>query len=239
MAEKTILAIDTSTPAGSVAITCGEQLIGELFLRAKGTHTDHLLSSIQRLLEMLSLGIEDLNAIAVVLGPGSFTGLRVGIATAKGLALAAGIPLIGVSSLQTLAFQAPFARHRVCALLDARKNEVYAGFFHWGNGTPESLGAEEVLPPERLLERLEGDTLFVGNGASVYRTLIVRHLGQYAHFAPALWDFPRASSAAILAFESLQSGQTVPLANLSPRYIRLSEAEISWRKRQGAGAIPG
>lgn len=239
MTEKTVLAIDTSTPAGSVAITRGEQLLGELFLKGNGTHTDHLLSSIQLLFEKVSLGIEDLDAMAVVLGPGSFTGLRVGIATAKGLALAAEIPVIGVSSLRALAFQASFARYPVCALLDARKNEVYAGFFHWENGAPEALGAEEVLPPERLLERLEGDTLFVGNGASAYRTLIVRHLGQHAHFAPALWDFPRASCAAILALESLRSGQTVPLAGLSPCYIRLSEAEISWRKRQGAGPIPG
>lgn len=234
-----LLAIDTSTPAGSVAVTCGEQVLGELSLKGEGTHTDYLLPSIKCLLKALSLAIADLDALAVVLGPGSFTGLRVGMATAKGLALAAGIPVIGVSSLQTLACQVPFPRYPVCALLDARKKEVYAGLFQWDAGKPVALGAEVVVPPERLLEQLDGDTLFVGNGASAYRTMIVRHLGARAHFAPLVLESPRAACAATLALESFRSGETVPLANLVPYYIRASEAEILWHKRQGSGTIRG
>ena len=234
-----MLALDTSTPAGSVAVTCGEQLLGALLLKGKGTHTDYLLLSIKYLLKALSLGIDDLDALAVVLGPGSFTGLRVGMATAKGLALAAGIPVIGVSSLRTLACQVPFPRYPVCALLDARKKEVYAGLFQWDAGTPVALGAEAVVPPERLLERLEGDTLFIGNGAFVYRTMIVRHLGERAHFAPLILESPRAACVAALALESFRSGEAVHPANLVPRYIRASEAEILWHKRQGNGVIRG
>jgi len=141
--------------------------------------------------------------------------------------------------LRTLAMQVPFPRHPLCVLLDARKKEVYAGLFGWEGGMPVSLAEESVLPPEKLLQNLEGDILFAGEGALAYRTLIVRHLGARAHFVPWPLNLPRASSAAALALDDLRQGQTVPLELLTPRYIRLSEAEIMWARRSGSGLIDG
>ncbi|HKK00869.1 MAG TPA: tRNA (adenosine(37)-N6)-threonylcarbamoyltransferase complex dimerization subunit type 1 TsaB, partial [Desulfuromonadales bacterium] len=195
--------------------------------------------SIEQLLADLALQVGDLDAMAVVLGPGSFTGLRVGIATAKGLALATGVPVVGVSSLLALAGQVCFSRHPVCALLDARKKEVYAGRFHCEGAAPVAATPETVLSPERLLEGIVDDTLFVGNGATVYRNLIIRQLGRRAHFAPRLFDSPRASGAAALALGCLRNGQTIPLPSLVPHYIRDSEAEISLRNRLADGVIRG
>jgi tRNA threonylcarbamoyladenosine biosynthesis protein TsaB len=234
-----LLTIDTSTRAGSVAVSRGAALLGEILVEAESTHSDRLLVSVEQLLGDLALSLADCDAFAVVHGPGSFTGLRVGIATAKGLALGTGKPLLGVSSLATLAMAAPHSRYPVCALLDARKQEVYAGLFSWGGGLPQLLGAEAALSPERLLDGLHDETLFVGSGAVCYRTLIARRLGPRAHFLPWPLHAPRASLAAALALEQLRRGEGAGPECLQPRYLRLSEAEIAWGRKEENGAIGG
>ncbi len=234
-----LLTVDTSTPAGSVALTRGNQVLGEILLNVKGTHTDRVLISMDQLLKDADMAIGEVTAFGVVLGPGSFTGLRVGVATVKGLALACGKEIVGVSSLRTLAMQAAFARYPVCALLDARKTEVYAGLYDWEMGLPVSRGPEQVLPPEKLLASLEGSVLFVGDGAKAYQTLIVRRLGARAHFVPWPLNAPRASSAAALVLEDFRQGKVIALEHLTPTYIRPSEAEIMWAKSQGEASIEG
>ena len=237
--DEILLTVDTSTPAGSVAVSRGETLLGEILLNVKSTHTDRLLLTLHQLLTDTGLQLKDVDAYAVVLGPGSFTGLRVGVATVKGLALAMDKPVLGVSTLQTLAMQVPFPRHPLCVLLDARKNEVYAGLYHWEGGRPIPARPEVVIAPEALLEALEGETLFSGDGSVAYRTLISRRLGSRAHFVPWSLHPPRASAAAVLALAALREGEAIPLAQLAPRYIRLSEAEIMWARRSAEGAIEG
>lgn len=234
-----LLTIDTTTPVGSVAVTAGETLLGEVLLNLRSTHTDRLLLTVRQLLTDLNLNISAFDGFGVVLGPGSFTGVRVGVATVKGLALATGKPVTGVSTLRTLALQAPFARSPVCALLDARKKEVYAGLYTWEGGRPLPLGAEAVLPPDALLDSLEGEVLFVGDGALSYRTLIVRMLGSRAHFFPWPLNLPRASCAAVLALDDLRQGRIIPLEALKPSYIRASEAEILWDRRRQDGLFEG
>ncbi len=234
-----LLTVDTSTQAGSVAISDGGQLLGELLVNVKGTHTDRLLLTIQQLLQDAQLSMADLDCVAVVIGPGAFTGLRVGVATCKGLALATGKPMVGISSLQALALQAPFGRFPVCALLDARKKEVYAGLYNWQAGRPLPCGPEVVVAPERLLESLPAETVFIGEGAVAYQTLIVRQMGSRAHFVPWPLNLPRASSAAALALDDFRQGRTFTPAELRPRYIRLSEAEIMWTRRQAETSIEG
>jgi tRNA threonylcarbamoyladenosine biosynthesis protein TsaB len=224
--DECLLTIDTSTSAGSVALSRGEQLLGEELLNIKATHTDRLLLSLARLLEDTGVGLEAVDAFGVVLGPGSFTGLRVGVATVKGLAMATGKPVVGISSLQALAAQVPYPRYPLCALLDARKKQVYAGLYRWEGGLPVVQGDERVVFPEDLLDDLEGDILFVGNGAAVYRTLIVRRLGPRAHFSPWPMDVPRASTVAALALAQWRNGQAMSAEGLAPRYIRPSEAEL-------------
>lgn len=222
-----LLTIQTATPAGSVALTQGNRLLGELFLDVRRPHGEWLLGAIDQLLGAAGMTVADLDGFGVTLGPGSFTGLRVGLATVKGLALATGKPVAGVSTLRTLAMQAPHAALPVCALLDARKKEVYAGCYAWEEGLPHPAGPERVLPPEVLLGELTGEILFVGDGATVYRTLIARQLGPRAHFLPAAYDPPRAAHAALLAAEIFAAGEARPAAQVNPVYIRPSEAELN------------
>lgn len=234
-----ILTMDTSTPAGSVALSRGEELIGEILLNLPSTHSDRLLPAVRQLLQEANLQLADLDAFGIVLGPGSFTGLRVGVATVKGLALATAKPVVGVSSLQTLAMQVPYPAYSLNVWLDARKQEVYAGRYRWDGGIPVALEAETVAPPEQLLERTGQDKLFVGNGALVYRSLIVRRLGSRAHFVPWPLQQPRASVAAALALAALRNQEIIPLELLEPRYIRLSEAEMMLIRREGDDPIEG
>lgn len=226
-----LLAVDTATPGGSVALFEGERLLCEFYRRLPGTHSEWLMKAIERLLDQAALQPADLKTLAVVHGPGSFTGLRVGMATVKGLAIGTDAEVLGVSSLEVLAAGLPFARLPVCSLLDARKQEVYAGLFDTSRGLPETLGLERVLPPEALLESLSGEVLFVGDGALAYRTLIVSQMGRRAHFAPATHDVLRAGLIGPLVRGRQRRCETVSLATLKPVYLRASEAEINWAKR--------
>jgi tRNA threonylcarbamoyladenosine biosynthesis protein TsaB len=222
-----LLTIQTATPAGSVALTAGERLLGELFFDCRRPHGSWLIAAVDRLCREAGMTVGELDGFGVTTGPGSFTGLRVGLATIKGLALASGKPVAGVSTLQTLALQAPHAALPVCALLDARKQEVYAGIYRWQDGWPRPLAGERVLPPEQLLADITGDVLFVGDGARAYRPLITRQLGSRAHFLPAAYDPPRAAHAALLARRAFEAGAAQPAAAVNPVYIRPSEAELN------------
>jgi tRNA threonylcarbamoyladenosine biosynthesis protein TsaB len=222
-----LLTIQTATPAGSVALTDGEHLLGELLLDVRRPHGSWLMAAVAQLLRAAGMTVADLDGFGVTLGPGSFTGLRVGLATIKGLAMSTGKPIAGVSTLQALAMQAPHAALPLCALLDARKQEVYAGHYLWQGGWPQPTGAEQVLPPELLLAGIAESTLFVGDGSTVYRTLIARQLGPRAHFLPNVYAPPRAAHAALLALRAFLAGATQPPAAVNPVYIRASEAEIN------------
>jgi len=237
--EEVLLTVDTSTATGSVAVSRGEVLLGEILLNARTNHTDRLLLTLRQLLADAGLQLPDVTAYGVVLGPGSFTGVRVGVATVKGLALATRRPVVGISSLQAIAMQFPFSRLPLCALLDARKKEVYAGLYQWQGGCPVALRPERVVDPDLLLAELEGEILFAGDGAVAYRTLITRRLGPRAHFVPWPLHAPRAAAAAHLALAALRAGETIALEQLAPRYIRPSEAEIMWARRLAEGTLDG
>lgn len=227
-----LLSIQTASPAGSVAITRGKALLAEINLDVKRTPTEWLLSSIEELLGMTDLTKADLDAVAVVRGPGSFTGLRVGLATAKGIAMAAGCPLIGVSSLQCLAMQVPNSTMPVCVMLDARKQEVYTASYQWHQGHPLAVSEEQVIKPAELLDNLPDKVIFVGNGADVYKDMITAEMGDRAGFAPAFLNLPRASSAAFLALKAWDSGEETSADELMPNYLRPSEAELNLINKQ-------
>ena len=227
-----LLTIQTASPAGSLALSDGERLLAELNLDIRSTATDWLLQSIEDLLVKTDIKKGDLDAIGVVRGPGSFTGLRVGMATAKGLSLAANCPLLGISSLQCLAMQLPFASLPVCVMLDARKQEVYTALYNWEAGLPNPVSEERVVKPEMLLSDITGETLFVGNGALVYRSLIVRQLAGRAHFAPAFLNLPRAGAAAALGLAEWQAGRCFSPDALMPAYLRPSEAELNFATKK-------
>lgn len=225
-----ILTIQTASPAGSVAVSDGEHLLAEINLDTRKTPTEWLLASIDELLGKAGLEKDVLDAIAVVRGPGAFTGLRVGLATAKGLSLAIGCPLLGISSLQCLAMQLPHTQMPVCVMLDARKQEVYTAIYRWESGSPRAISEERVVKPEKLLADITGEVLFVGNGALVYRSFIVRQMAGRAHFAPAFMNLPRAGAAAALALVEWQAGRTESADEMMPSYLRPSEAELNLDK---------
>jgi len=232
VAAEVLLTLSTATPCVSLAVSRGESLLSELLLAPAKTQGNLLFPAIDQVLDAAGMVLSEVDAFAVVQGPGAFTGLRVGVAAIKGLAQAAGKPVVGVSSLQTLALQAGQCDLPVCALLDARKGEVYAGLFRWQAGRPQLLQPEQVAPPEQVLARIKGPVCFVGDGACVYRTLIVRQLADRAHFVS--WGFSslRAASAAVLALDALRNGVESSPLMLEPVYIRLSEAELNQRKAQ-------
>ena len=230
MTEELLLILDTATTTGSVALCRGEHLLAEIVVDSLANHSDKLLLHVEQILSEQQWTLAEIAVFAVIDGPGSFTGLRVGVAAAKGLARACHRPLFGVSSLHLLAGALPYANLPVCTLLDARKKEVYAATFSTATGSPRLLDEPRVLPPQQLLAEMTVPALFVGSGALLYRDLIVARFGAQATFAPGPLHTPRASSAAPLVLQQLRAGAEGNPEQLLPRYIRPSEAEIAQQK---------
>jgi tRNA threonylcarbamoyladenosine biosynthesis protein TsaB len=176
-----------------------------------------------------------IEVIAVSLGPGSFTGLRIGMATAKGLAFAAGKPLVGVPTLDGLASKcAPAAD--ICAVLDARKKEVYARFYRTdGAGLTVATGVPAVLSPEKLAECLPDSVVLVGDGVRAYGHLWRQLSGKKVQFAPAQMHEPAASSLGLLGRELFEQGEILNVAEAVPLYVRASDAELNLsQKKKGS-----
>lgn len=226
-----ILAIDTSTSMATVAIAIDERIAAESVFNTDRTLSARLIPEIERLLTLAGLAVADIDLFAASTGPGSFTGVRGGIATVQGLALAGGKPCIGFSSLTLLAMNFPLAAHPICALLDARKSEVYAALFDCSTTIPTALIRDCVLPPERLLDLLGVTTnapiLFCGDGAVRYHDQIAERMGRQALFSPFPLNTAHASNAAPLAQHAFRKGESLEPFRLLPTYLRASEAEIN------------
>jgi len=224
-----LLALDTSTLTAGAAVLVDGQLVAERRNRVT-THSELLLALLDGTLADAGLRPRDLDAVACGAGPGSFTGLRIGLSTAKGLCFALGKPLALVSSLEAVAARAPDGR--ACAILDAHKNEVYSALYTIENGVPRALGSdgEQVLPPASLLAQLSAVELpltLVGDGALRYREL-------FAPIGQPIDDdgSPRAADIARLGLQALARGEAEPLGRSGPRYVRLSEPELLKLKRE-------
>lgn len=228
--ELKVLAVDSSSMTGSVALCRGDELVAESILNVRSTHSEKLLKQIDLLLAEAGWQLQDLDLLAAVTGPGSFTGLRIGIATVKGLAHALDKPVVGISSLQLLAMNLPLSPAPICVFMDARKKEVYSQLFSPGGAGPVPLAAAQVAPPQRVLEQLVGEVALVGDGVPIYRADIERLLGDRALLPMATAHQPRAASAGWLAGQAFAAGQSVTAAELLPTYIRPSDAELSKAK---------
>jgi len=224
-----ILALETSTLTGGVALLDGDCLVAEYTLSVRATHSERLMAAVDRLLNDSGWAVETLEGVAVSIGPGSFTGLRIGVSTAKGLGLALGIPLVGVPTLDALAALLPHARDPVCPILDAKKGELYTSLFHWEGGRMVRDWEYLALTPRDLCARLSGPVIFVGDGVVAFEKTLAEGLGPLARFAPPARRLPSAACVAQLGHSRLLSGEVVEPASLTPLYIRPSEAELRRR----------
>ena len=230
-----ILTVDTSSLAGSVSLCQGESLVAESLLNVRSTHSEKLLQQIDLLLGEAGWKLEDLDLLAVVTGPGSFTGLRIGIATIKGLAQVLNKPVVPISSLQAVAMNLPLSPVPICAFLDARKKEVYSQLFEWHPvAGPVALGDPSVLPPERLLTEISGKVALVGDGVVLYRHLIGDILAERALVPIAISHQLRAAQASWLASQAWKEGLARDAAEILPTYIRPSDAELNLSKNKAS-----
>lgn len=225
-----VLGIETSTLQGGVALLSEQGLLSEYLLNVKATHTERLLPSIDRILHDAGIALAQIDGLAVAIGPGSFTGLRIALSTAKGLAIAADKPLVGVSTLEAIAWTLPFCAHPICPILDARKGEVYCALFRHEGDRLIRLMDEAALIPDILISNISEPTVFIGDVAAVYADLLKGRLKEMALFPPFSQCGGRAAAVAELGRRRLLVGQRDEISNLAPRYLRPSEAEL---KRPG------
>jgi tRNA threonylcarbamoyladenosine biosynthesis protein TsaB len=222
-----ILAVDTSTASGSMALLEGGKLMAEWTLFSAQTHNRRLLKMVDTFLEALGWAIDDVDGFAVTAGPGSFTGLRIGLTTVKTLAWTLGKPFAAVPSLDALAAPLGFAPLPVCALLDARRNEVYFGLYHPdGKGGLQRMGPYLVMSPARVADRIEGQAIFCGDGWLLYRDMFSETLGSRIVEASAPYHIIRAGFVGELGRRKfLEGGADDPVLSV-PLYVRPSEAEL-------------
>jgi len=228
------LAIHTATAVCSVALTLGEEVAGEVLLSCRKQHSEHLLRLIDGLSAQTGIALQSIDLIAVTVGPGSFTGLRVGISTAQGLAMALRRNLVGLSTLEVLAAQVCSPGKAVCPMIDARRDQVYTCLFRCtANGALQAVMPEAVVSPQQWLAALPDDTLFIGDGACAYREQIERAQGTGV-VAPGVLALPRAATVAALARQRYASGGQDACGLLVPRYVRPPDAELSAHVKKGS-----
>ena len=223
-----LLALETATLAGGAALLDDGRLVGESRLNIALTHSERLMAVVDRLLQDCGCDVADLDALAVSIGPGSFTGLRVGAATAKGLALALEIPVAPVPTLDALAATLPFADAPVCPLLAARRGEVYCSLYRWTGSGMERRWDYLALPLAAAAARLDAPVIVLGDGVAACRPYLTR-LGPGLREAEPVHSLPSPAVVGALGHAILAAGGGIPAERLTPLYLRPSEAELKAR----------
>lgn len=221
-----ILAVDTATTSCSVAVFDNDTMLSESTLVRQQTHSKHLMEMIDYAVTLAGLAVTALNGFAVTIGPGTFTGLRIGMSSIKGLALATGNPVVGVSSLDALALQATPTPYLICPLIDARRGEVYFSQYRFNKGRLHKEVDDAVSTPEKAVEQINKPCVFVGNGALTYHKTIQQLIDSEAHFIPSHQSIIKASTVAQLSLPRFKSGATDDIGMLVPHYIRKPDAEL-------------
>ena len=214
---------------GSLALVSGNACLCEISLYSTQTHSKRLISQVDRLMTDTGLLWPQISAIAVSVGPGSFTGLRIALSTAKGLAMAFSKPLLAVPTLDGLASQIRHVSLPICPIMDARKKEVYSAFYRCDSlGTPTRCSEYMAISPEKLLAAISEPTIFVGDGINVYGDVIRETLADLALFSPPFLHFTRASAIGMLALEQFHNNAFIDPASATPLYVRASDAELNF-----------
>lgn len=231
-----ILAIDSSGLVASVAVLEDDNLLAEYTVNYKKTHSQTLLPMLDDVSRMIELDLNTVDAVAVAAGPGSFTGLRIGSATAKGLGLALGKPLIEVPTIDALAYNLWDTEKIVCPMMDARRSQVYTGIYCYENHRLKILEPQMAVSVAELAEKLNHtgrEVIFLGDGVTVYRSLLEELMTVPFSFAPAHLNKQRASAVGALGELYYSQGKTVPAGAHRPEYLRKPQAE---REREEAAA---
>lgn len=221
-----ILALDTASESGSVAVADGGDLLAEITAARRETHSRYLMKLIDRALRLSGLSIKEIDGFAVTRGPGSFTGLRIGISTVKGLAWVTQKPIVGISSLSALAVQAGPTSRLICPMLDARNHEVYFGRYRFAGGRLKCELEDHAASPAAAIGGIGEPCLFIGDGAQRYREMITDSLGERALFALSFQHTLRATAIWHLSRFEFSENRTDIAATLVPRYLRKSYAEL-------------
>ena len=234
-----ILALDGSGIVASVAIVEDDTLLAEYTVNYKKTHSQTLLPMLDEVSKMTELDLSTIDAIAVAAGPGSFTGLRIGSATAKGLGLALQKPLVAVPTVEALAYNLYDTNGLICPIMDARRNQVYTGIYHFEDHKLVTLEDQMAVSITDLLEKLNerGEPVtFLGDGVPVFEKTIGEILKVPYSFAPAHVNKQRAASVAALGEIYYREGKLQSAAEHNPEYLRVSQAERERAERQKAEA---
>lgn len=223
-----ILALESSGLVASVALTSDGKMIGEYTTNLKKTHSQTLLPMLDELVKTLEIDLNEIDAIAVCAGPGSFTGLRIGSATAKGLGLALKKPLIPVPTVDGLAYSLYGTERVICPLMDARRQQVYTGLYTFEKEEFKIISAQQATSIETIIEKvntLGRSVIFLGDGVPVYKDVIAAQVKVDYSFAPSHLAYQRAGAVAALAEIYYQQGRVESASAHRPDYLRLSQAE--------------
>jgi len=227
-----VLGIDTSTTCGSIGLVHDESVISEYLLNLSVTHSERLLDAINLVLGKTRHALGDLDGFAISLGPGSFTGVRIGVSTVKGLAYAVEKPVVGVSTLDVLASQVSPTPYLICPIIDARKGEVYSAFYRYEElNHLKRLSEYQAIKPAVLFEMVKEPTIFLGDGAKTYGEDLRNSLKSFALISPAALHIPHGSVVARLGVELLLRKEYLDLTTFAPLYVRLSDAELKWEEK--------
>lgn len=232
-----ILALDSSGLVASVAIVEEEQTVAEYTVNYKKTHSQTLLPMLDEIVKMTDMDLQSIDAIAVAGGPGSFTGLRIGSATAKGLGLALNKPLIHIPTLEGMAYNLYGSSAVICPIMDARRKQVYTGIYRFEEGKLKVLEDQIAIAVEELIQKLNEmgeEVVFLGDGVPVYADCLREGLSIPFTFAPANMNRQRASSVGLLGIEYFKQGKTETAREHQPDYLRVSQAERERNERKKA-----
>ncbi|MCJ7656162.1 MAG: tRNA (adenosine(37)-N6)-threonylcarbamoyltransferase complex dimerization subunit type 1 TsaB [Candidatus Atribacteria bacterium] len=229
-----ILGIDTSTKFCNLGLIEDEDILIECTINGlKKKHSSILVPAIKNLLKTIDLKIEEINGIAVSIGPGSFTGLRIGLSVAKGLCYARSLPLLGIPTLDAMAFPFKEIPYLICPVLESKKDEIYDVVFRGGVSLHKVMDykCEDIQSLLFRLSPLKEKIIFSGDGIKKYRDIIKEKIGKDALFIDSQLNLPVATIIAFLGLNKLKKGEKDNISTLSPFYLRKSEAEIIWEKK--------
>lgn len=228
-----ILSVDGATPVAGVAVVKDGVLLAEEMLNVGNTHSVQLMPMVVDILEKCNLTMQDIDAVVTSKGPGSFTGLRIGMATAKGLVQGCGCKLVAVATLDVLAANMWGADGWICPIMNAKKNEVYTARYRFEAGKMQLHGEYQAIKPTDLAAEFTDNCeniWFIGDGVEIYRALLTEAFGDKACFSPLSHRLSSAAVLAMLGYEKALNGEFEDLFTLVPLYVRKSEAEVRWEE---------